>query len=163
MYTSALLLALATYTAQSVLLPIGPQWMNDYSLAFQRGQKEKKPLAVFVASGAHGWDRLSRDGKLSADIEQILSASYVCVYLDADKDENKQLASSFDLARSQGLIISDSTGSKQAFRSEERMSNAEMTLSLKKFADPDLVVRTTETTTQPPVYTPARTIRVQNC
>jgi hypothetical protein len=137
--------------------------MDDYSIAYQRGQKEKKPLAVFVASGPRGWDRLSRDGKLGREIEQILGASYVCVYLDADKEDNKKLASSFDLTRQRGLIISDQTGAKQAFRSEETLTNADLARSLKKFADPDVVVSTTETPVRPPVYVPAPTIRMQSC
>jgi hypothetical protein len=163
MYTSVLLFALATYSVQSALVPTSPQWMDDYSIAYELGQKEKKPLAVFVGSGPHGWNRLSRDGKLGREIEQILGASYVCVYLDADLEENKKLASSFDLARQRGLIISDQTGAKQAFRSEETLSNTDLARSLKKFADPDLVVTTTETPTRPPVYVPAPTIRVQSC
>jgi hypothetical protein len=163
MCTSALLLALATCSAQFALVPISPQWMDDYSIAYQRGQKERKPLAVFVASGPQGWDRLSRDGRLGKEIEQILGASYVCVYLDADKEENKSLASSFDLTRQRGLIISDHDGSKQAFRSEETLTNVELARSLKRYADPDLVVTTTETPIHPASVVPTSRIRVQNC
>jgi len=163
MYTSALLLALATYSAQSAILSITPRWMDDYSLAYERGQKERKPLAVFVGSGSKGWERLSRDGRLGKEIEQILAANYVCVYLDTDKELNQKLATSFDLSRQRGLIISDHSGAKQAFRAEDTLSNVELARSLKKFADPDLVVTTTETPAQPVTAVPTRTIRVQSC
>jgi hypothetical protein len=163
MYTSALLLALATYSAQSGIVSITPRWMDDYSIAYERGQKEKKPLAVFVGSGPQGWNRLSRDGRLGKELEQILGANYVCVYLDTDKEENQKLASSFDLTRQRGLIISDHSGAKQAYRAEESLNNAELARSLKKFADPDLVVTTTETPVRPVTVVPASTIRVQRC
>jgi hypothetical protein len=163
MYTSALLLALATYSAQSALISTTPRWVDDYSVAYERGQKERKPLAVFVAFGPQGWNRLSRDGQLGKEIEQILGANYVCVYLDADKEENQKLANSFDLTRQRGLIISDQAGVKQAYRSEETLSNGELARSLKKYADPDLVVTTTETPIRAVPSVPVSTIRVQSC
>ena len=163
MYTSALLLALATYSAHAGILSVSPRWVNDYSLAYERGQKERKPLAVFVGTGPQGWDRLSREGRLGKEIEQILGVKYVCVYLDTDKEENQKLASSFDLTHQRGLIISDQSGAKQAFRAEEALSSVELARSLKKYADPDFVVTTTETPVRPVTIVPAPTIRVQSC
>ena len=54
MYTSLLVFALSAYSAHPAVVPVGPQWIDDYSVAYQRGQTEKKPLAVFVSNGAQG-------------------------------------------------------------------------------------------------------------
>ena len=167
MYTSLLLFALSAYSAQPTIVAPGPKWFDDYSIAYQTGQKERKPLAVFVGKGPEGWDRLSREGRLGKEIEQILRSNYVCVYLDASKEKNQRLASSFDLADSRGLILSDRTGSKQAFRAETKLSNDELARSLKKFADPDVEVTVTQTPYRAPVYAPAfalaPAVRVQGC
>jgi hypothetical protein len=167
MYTSLLLFALSAYSAQPTFISPGPRWYEDYGIAYQCGQKEKKPLAVFVAKGPDGWDRLSREGRLGKEIEQILRSNYVCVYLDASKEKNQRLASSFDLAENRGLILSDRTGSKQAFRAEAKLSNEDLARSLKKFADPDVAVTVTETPYRAPVYAPAfapaPAVRVQGC
>src|SRR5437660_1492749 len=107
MYTSLIVFALSAYSSYPGI--VVPQWSDDYSVAYQQGQKEKKPLAVFVATGPAGWDRLSREGRLGKEIEQILQSQYVCVYLDAAKEENRKLASSFDLSENRGIILSDRT------------------------------------------------------
>jgi hypothetical protein len=153
MYTSVLLLAFANFSAHATLLPVGPKWMDDYSIAQKHGQKERKPLAVFVAAGSEGWNRLSREGRFDKDIEDLLNAHYVCVYLDANDQANRKLVSQFELEGGRGLIISDRTGFKQAFHFEGKLSNEDLARSLKKYADPDRTVEKTDTTLREP--TPA--------
>jgi hypothetical protein len=151
MYTSLFLFALAGYSAQAALVPVGPKWRDDYAVAHKLGQKEKKPLAVFVGSGSEGWNRLSSEGRFGKDIEQLLNAHYVCVYLDTNNDDQRKLASQFDIEGARGLIISDRTGSKQAFHYEGRLSNEDLARSLRKYADPDRIVERTDATTRDPV------------
>jgi hypothetical protein len=150
MYTSLLLFALTTYSAQPALIPAAPQWLDDYSVALQHGRTEKKPLAVFVGSGAEGWARLSNEGRFTKEIDQLLQARYVRVYLDTNKELGRQLAAAFDLGDRRGLIISDASGSKQAFHFEGKLSNDELQRALKKYADSDRVVERTETSVKEP-------------
>jgi hypothetical protein len=149
MYTSVLLLALG-FSAHATLLPVGPKWLDDYGIAHKLGQREQKPLAVFVGSGSGGWNRLSREGRFDKDIEDLLNAHYVCVYLDTNNQENRKLVSQLEFEGGRGLIISDRTGSKQALHYEGKLSNQDLARSLKKYADPDRTVEKTETTLREP-------------
>lgn len=157
MYTSLWLLALVGFSTNSSLLPVGPKWLDDYGVAHKLGQKERKPLAVFVASGSEGWNQLSREGSFDKEIEGLLTAHYVCVYLDTNNQEKRKLVSRFDFEGGRGLIISDRTGSKQALHYEGKLTNEDLARSLKKYADPDRTVEKTDTTLREPAPSVAPT------
>jgi hypothetical protein len=123
-----------------------PTWMTDYSAAQKRGVAQKKPLAVVVGNGAAGWEAVARDGKLDPAVLEKLQASYVCVYVDAKTERGQALAQAFALTH--GLIISDVTGEKQAFRHEGALSNTDLTSVVSRFADTTRSVTQTETQVQ---------------
>ena len=113
MYTSVVLVALsgsvvASYAAQDLA------WQTDYAQARKMGETQRKPLAVFIGSGATGYDKVCRDGKLSAEVQKLLADNYICVYVDASTPAGEKLVK--ELA---------------------------MTQWLRRFADPNVVVRTT--------------------
>jgi hypothetical protein len=54
------------------------------------------------------------------------------------------MARAFEIQGS-GLVISDRTGEKQAFRHEGSLAGEDLTRALKKYADPNVVVYTTQT------------------
>ncbi len=143
MYTSLALVALSSFLALAVPEERHP-WLSDYSLAALQGQNEKKPLAVFVGSGPAGWDKLSKDGKLGEEVQRILESHYVCVYVDTSRNHGKQLAAAFELDDSTGIVISDRTGGIQAFHHEGDLYNRDLERYLRKYADPNFVVRGTE-------------------
>src|SRR5262249_22257722 len=122
-----------------------PSWSTDYRSAQNLGNEEGKPLAVFIGSGTAGWEHLSREGKLDEQANRILASRYVCVYVDTSNDSGKQLAADFDVDHP-ALVISDRTGRLQAFRHEGDLQGEDLVRYLKRYAEPERVVRTTETT-----------------
>jgi hypothetical protein len=145
MYTSVVLLALTSALAHEELVPGRPAWLNDYSVASQRGLAQHRPLAVFIGTGESGWHEISKDGSLGAEVTELLASHYVCVYLDTNKKEARQLANSFAIADSVGLVLSDRSGKLQAFRHEGELGATELRNYLRRYADPERVALTTET------------------
>jgi hypothetical protein len=144
MYTSIVLAALtgslvASSSHESLT------WHKDYYEAKQIGQTDKKPLAVFIGSGAGGQTKVCQDGKLADEVEKLLGDNYVCVYVDASTPEGQKLTSAFGNTEGTGLVLSDRTGEKQAFAHQGNLSTADLTRWVKKFADPNVLVNTTVT------------------
>jgi hypothetical protein len=156
MYTSAILIALTG----SLVASTGNEslnWRNDYMEARKIGQSEKKPLAVFIGNGASGYEKVCRDGKISAEVEKMLEDSYVCVYVDSSTPEGQQVASAFGNTKGLGLVLSDRTGELKAFSHEGDLSAVDLGQWVKRFADPSVVVSTTMTnaSTRLSAYTPS--------
>jgi hypothetical protein len=144
MYTSAVLIALSGCLSQAAQVPDVGRWKTDYSVASRIGQREGKPLAVFIGSGGGGWEKLSKDGSLSKEAKQLLDAHYVCLYVDTTLNGGRQLARSFDMD-GRGLVISDRTGNLQAFRHRGELSGSDLTWYLRRYSESSHTVRTTET------------------
>ncbi len=143
MYTSVLFVALAGSVAASY--PPSPSWQPSYGEARAMGQAEKKPVAVFLGEGPAGHGKVCLDGRLSSEVEKCLAENYVCVYVDVTTEEGRKLAKDFGITQGSGLILSDRTGNLQAFFHDGLISDADLTRSVKRFADPTVVVRTTAT------------------
>ena len=133
-----------------------PSWESDYSLALKLAESKQKPIALFVAAGPAGWQKLTREGGLSAPASQTLSDRYICLFIDTETAQGKRTATAFGLTDSLGLIISDRTGKLQAFRHTGQLSQAELADRLVKYADSGRPVATTETVAAPvpAPYTP---------
>lgn len=160
MYTSVALLALSGCFANAALIPVSPSWRSDYTLALKEGQSSKRPLAVFVAPGPDGWDKLSKDGGLDKEAKELLQTRYVCVYIDTTKEKGRRLAEEFEMPNGRGLVLSDSAGEKQAFWHAGMLGNDDLNHYLRKYADPERVVVKTETVPEhrhqaAPSYQPA--------
>lgn len=120
-----------------------PNWSTEYSAARQQGESAGKPLAIFIGSGARGWEKISRNG-LVAETNELLAANYVCVYIDTATEKGKSLATAFDIPDGLGIVISDRTGKLQAFYHAGDLAREDLDRYLRRFADPRLVVRSTE-------------------
>ena len=144
MYTSLVLLALTGFTSSAENVE-APSWQTDYSLAKKQGEGDKKPVAVFIGSGKEGWDKLVRKGSLGKEHLKALANSYVCLYLDTTTPDGKRMAKLLDINNGLGLVISDHTGAVMAFHHEGDLASADLAKYLTRFADPERVVRTTET------------------
>jgi hypothetical protein len=142
MYTSVAMIALSGLLAAEPQR--GPQWLTSYPEANQQGRNERRPLAIFFGPGKKGPDKLVRKGKLTSGLRKILSDKYVCVYVNTRTKTGKQLAKRFRVTK--GLIISDRKGKLLALRHEGKISARDLRRYLKRYADPHLVVRTTENT-----------------
>lgn len=138
MYTPMVLFAL-TFAAPSDL-----SWSTDYPSARQQSEAAGKPVAVFIGSGANGWQKLSRGSEVGAELRQFMAANYVCVYIDTATETGKSLATAFEVPDGLGIVISDRSGALQAFRHEGDLAQQDLDRYLRRFADPSLVIRTTE-------------------
>jgi hypothetical protein len=145
MYTSLVVFALTGSVAPAALSAKAPAWQSDYEAAYRQGSRDHKPLAVVFGSGPNGWEGVSKEGRFSKEIPELLDAHFVPVYVDTDKSEGQRLARSFEMAKGPGLVISDGTGEYQAFRHEGDLSNDALVRHLRKYADPGRPVSRTDT------------------
>jgi hypothetical protein len=135
----------AGLTPTAALIPVAPSWRSDYTLALKEGQGSKRPLALFIASGEEGWDKISKEGELDKETKDLLRRHYVCVYLDTKTDKGRRLAEQLNLSDGRGLVIGDAAGESQAFRHVGTLKNEELARYLRKYSDPERMVVRTET------------------
>ena len=109
MYTSFLSLSLLL----SPLANVTPAWQASYDVAMDLGQKQRKPVAVFVGSGPRGFTQLVKEGQLSEEAYRLLTERYVCVYLD-QTNGGQRLARDLGITQGRGVVISDRSGTYQA-------------------------------------------------
>jgi hypothetical protein len=140
MYTSVF--ALALILAPRMAVPERPAWLTDYAKGMEVGLRLKRPVAVFVGSGAGGQASLVKEGQFSPEAAQLLSQSYVCVYLDRSQIANQRLVREFGIARA-GLVISDRSGDYEAFHYDGAIGQTDLTRQLRRFADVGDVATTT--------------------
>jgi hypothetical protein len=132
----------------------GVNWQSDYAMAAAKAAELKKPLVVFLGHGVNGANDLVTDGGLTASGAKTLNDDYVAVYVNVDAPAGKELAKSFEMT--EGVVISDRAGAKQAVRIDGPVSQSEMTEVLATYAQPGRVATTTEYRGR--TRTPIRTI-----
>jgi hypothetical protein len=121
-----------------------PNWMTDYAAARQQSEKEKKPMVVVLSSGKKGWQKLSRDGKLGNVAMRFLADKYICLYVNTATADGRELAADFEMS-GLGIVISDQSGRRQAFRHEGDLEGSAIDRYLERYSDPDRVLQFTET------------------
>ena len=126
-------------------------WQTDYAKAYTQAIEKHRPLAVFIGEGARAGVNETNGKKLTQD--------FICVYVDANTEAGKKLAASFEMT--QGLIISNRTGDKQALRLSGAVSTDDLTQSLDRFAKTETV--TTTATSPYPVYVAPPVCTTGNC
>jgi hypothetical protein len=142
-----------------------PTWQNSYGQALQQGSAQRKPLAVVFASGPNNWTHVIRETAPAADVQRLLSEKYVCVYVDTATEAGRKLAQDFGMNGPIGLVLSDRTGSMQAFWSQGSMNSQMLVSYLQKYGDPQVVVTTTEipsATGRTSLYPPQNEVRTSN-
>jgi len=145
MHTSLLFVALmGPGAAPQSQTPETPQWQQNYGVACKVGQKEGKPLAVFIGSGPAGWEKVAAEGKLSAKARNLLTEHYICVYVDVARPQNKSLASAFEITGT-GLILSTRDGEGQAFWHQGQLKALDLEARLRRHGN-GYEVNSTETT-----------------
>jgi hypothetical protein len=143
MYTSILLVAL-TGTAPSAEGGKALVWSLDYTAAGKQAAQANKPLAVFLAPGKGAYAKIDQDGSLGAEAQGVLAEKYVCVHIDTSTSKGKELAQAFEIPGGLGIVISDRTGEKQAFRHEGDLARADLVRYLQRYSDPNYVFVETE-------------------
>jgi hypothetical protein len=130
---------------EKVVAPVNLTWQPTYLQGQKVSADTKKPLAVAFGSGANGWTKVVRDAAPSAEVTQVLAKEYVCVFVDTATPDGQKLAQDFSIMQGPGIVLSDRTGTKQAFWHQGDMTNQSIAGYLTKYADPQIVVRSTET------------------
>ena len=145
MHTSILLLALWGIGGDSRAALATPQWASDYQEASRLVEARNRPLLILFAHGKDGWDRVVSGGEPTPQVQQLLASDYVCASIDTSTEMGQRLADRFELPDGTGLVISDRAGAKQAFWHAGRISESDLGAKLRKYADPEVRVETTET------------------
>jgi hypothetical protein len=109
-----------------------PKLQSDYYQAATRALEERKPMAVFIGRGADTFKRMLTDGAISADAAKVLTASYICLYVDTDTASGKELAGRFDM--NIGVVISGPGGNLQAYRHTGAVPGEALTKELAHYA-----------------------------
>lgn len=147
--SSWILVALVGSVAPSAAPSPAPVWQSDYSVAREMAVQQHKPLAVFVGTGSDGWMKQVSEGSVDSRTLYTLSHDYIVVYADRTTTSGQNLATTLELRNPSALVISDRSGSVQAFSHEGSLGQAELLRTLEKYADPAIRVVTTESS---PVY-----------
>jgi hypothetical protein len=121
------------------------RWQSDYASVLKQAAKERKPVAVFFASGATGWEKLGRDGGVQREAKRILAESYVCLYVNVASAQGRRIAEAFRMPGALGLVLSNRSGTLQVFRHEGDLANRDLLAYLQRYADPNRVIGSTET------------------
>jgi hypothetical protein len=145
---SAMTIALVTALLPNVAADEGINWHSDYQKARGACMTAKKPMAVVVGAGLGGWHKLAKEGKMGEETMKLLREHYVCLFIDSETPEGKKLAADFALS-SGGIVLSDKTCDIQAFYHNGTLAEIDLVACLKKCADPNRTVRTTETLSTP--------------
>jgi len=131
----------ALVTLATAAAPTAPSFQSSYSRAVTLASEQQKPVAVFIGAGQAGYANLVADGTMPVEATKTLQSQYVCLYVDTTTADGQELAGRFRM--SEGLVISDRTGGLQAFRHNGTITAAELTNSVRTFAEPGFVANTT--------------------
>jgi hypothetical protein len=145
MYTSVVVVTLSSLLAAPATAPQSSVWLRDYADAFNKGQREKKPLAVFFGKGDSGWDEFSSDGRLGDEARRLLKTRYVPVYVDVGAADGRKLASAFRVQSTPALVLTDASDDYIALRYSGTLAPGDLGRCLAKYGDPGRVCRLTDT------------------
>ena len=157
MFNAIALMVLASNLATANVA--SPTFSTDYSHARSEVATQRKPMAVFVGTGKDGWNQVVTQSPMDTTVKDMLASKFVCLYIDRNTTQGKDLAQKFDLADSDGLVISDRSGNLQAYSHQGKLETSEITRVLTTYAAPEMPVQKTESNipapTPAPVYVPA--------
>lgn len=121
-------------TVQACTLGADISWSQDYAQAQKQCVAEKKPIAVILGTGDKGYAQLISEGSLSKEVTELLSASYVCVYVDTSSPKGKQLAESFEIVSGKGIVLSDHSGTYQKYWYDGTISSQDLLARLTTYS-----------------------------
>lgn len=110
----------------------------SYGKALQLAAEQKKPIAVFIGSDA--LSHLSAKDGLTTEGLKTLQTSYIAVKVDIATADGKKLADAFGFT--EGVVISDNSGAKQALRHEGKVETAELSTYIVQYAQVSTVSTT---------------------
>lgn len=120
---------------------IAPTWVDSYARATEAAVAQQKPLAVFIGRGAAGYTKVV-GGDMPTEVNRLLAANYVTMYVNTDTAEGKTLASAFGVT--EGLVISSRGARVQALKYGGPVPAVALAGYLTKYSAADLTVTTTE-------------------
>src|SRR5262245_7725390 len=105
MTPSFALLTMAGFLA-TANIPVNPSWESNYSAARKHAEAVHNPLAVVVGFGENGWQKLTDEGTMPADVRNTLCHNYICVYINSETEQGRKSALALGIKHS-GIVISD--------------------------------------------------------
>jgi hypothetical protein len=108
------------------------QPQTDYGHALKVAAAQKKPMAVLIGKG-DAFAKLMSDKSLTAEAKKLLREKYVCVSVNTDTKDGKELAGQFALADG-GLVISSAGGTHQALRQSGAVNASELSRHVAAYA-----------------------------
>jgi hypothetical protein len=133
MGTTSCLFSLVVFGA---LIP-SPVWHRDYGQALTRAQAAKKPVAVFIGSGAGGWKAVCEEAELSLEVRRLLADHYVCVYVDSSQPARESLVRDFEAGQLPLVVLSSQKRVFQAYRHSGKLGSASLAQALQRHATED--------------------------
>jgi hypothetical protein len=149
---NTLVILLSAVLGQAEEQNVPPQWRQSYGQAQNMAAQIQRPVAVFLTQGPGGMDKLIQGG-LSDQAKEILTSDYIPVMVDTTRPEGQRLARDFGLSGGQGLVLSDRSGTYQAFWSQDSLTSEQLLRNLQKYAN-QTTVRMTEIAGRPSLYGP---------
>lgn len=143
MMFSTTLAVMAMSSMLSANLAVQPAWQTDYKAALTLSAKEQKPLAVFITKGS------PKSLELTDATAKVLKANYIVVSINTEDALGKKQAEAFEMT--EGVVISDKTGSKQALRIEGQTNPSDLPQTLERLASTTTQLVTTEVQGAPSV------------
>lgn len=132
MHTMILMLAFAgSGVSANVAAPV---WQSDYRTAKVQALESSKPLAVFIGHGKNGWQNVLANTAFDEKTSKLLGEKYVCLYVDTDVSSGSVLAKAFEVPTS-GLVISDRSGTIQAFSHAGTLTPSDMSKVLVRYSE----------------------------
>lgn len=133
------------------------QAQTDYGRALKVAATEKKPMAVLIGKG-DSFAKLMSDKALTEEAKKLLSEKYVCVAVNTDTADGKDLAGQFGLADG-GLVISSAGGTYQALWQSGAVTASELSKHVATYASGSAAPATTvtagaQTATPATIYAP---------
>ena len=141
MFCSSLAVAAVAGMMATGSLAQQPDWQTDYANALKAAADQNKPLAVFIGQGGSGTTSAVTEGAIGTDAVDLLRSKFVCLYVDTATDAGRELADDFQMSR--GIVVSDRTGTVQAYRRSGVPTTAELNGQLARIVSPPAAVTTT--------------------
>jgi hypothetical protein len=110
------------------------KWLDDYNTGYKQAVAQHKPLAVFVGHGTTGYNAVAQEGQLDQQSQKLLREHYVCVYVDATEEGNRDLVRQLKAGDGTALVLSDPKAEFVAFRHVGTMTKDQLGNTLKSYS-----------------------------
>lgn len=121
-------------------------WQTDYAKALQEVQRTDRPLFIVFDSNSSAVGKMVHDDVfMNEQVEKLLAANYVRMFVDVETKEGKALAAQFAATEFPRIVIIDRSADWQVYRKSGNHSADEVASLLSQFRTSKLTTSTTRT------------------